>query len=62
MFVDDSKEEDWKQANEQMIQFMRKVTGVKDLSEELIELDGENGGLNTVLPITQKKAVDKWKE
>ena len=62
MFVDNSTEDQWKKADDTMLDFFRKVTGKAGLPPELIQLSWEKGGLGSILPTTQKKAVDQWKK
>lgn len=38
------------------------MLGHGDMPEELIELPWKEGGLDTILPNTQKLAVENWKK
>ena len=62
MFVEKSKKDTWKETDKAALYFLRTVLGHNDMPEELVELPWECGGLDTILPNTQKMAVEKWKE
>lgn len=62
MFVEKSGRNSWREADGAALKFLQKVLGHNDLPEELIELPWNEGGLDTILPNTQKQAVEEWKK
>lgn len=61
MFVEKSDPNSWKEADDAALVFLRTVLGHQDLPEELIQLPWYEGGLDTILPNTQKQAVEEWR-
>jgi len=62
MFVEKSDLDSWEDANKAAIDYLQKILGIDDLPTELVELSWELGGLDTILPNTQKLAVNEWKK
>lgn len=61
MFVDNSTVTDWEEADRKMLSFFRTITNLPNLEKQWIEKPWEEGGLGTLFPTTQKKAVELWK-
>ena len=62
MFVEKSELGAWAEADKAALKFMRDILGREEIPEELIELPWEEGGFDTMLPNSQRLAVEKWME
>ena len=58
--VDNSKPEDWKQLDEVVTKFLRRIMDDEKIPEEMFYLPWEVGGLDLIKPSQQKEGIIKW--